>query len=152
MSVEVCVTSACIDPIDGVLKSALLAGSMWQWLIPRPLRGCPLHPPLVLPSPPHHHLHRWVLLFPHRIIMAIEGFQRGWFTPLTPAAGLNGVMMQMVAEGGKREDPTSKHTTASANTNFLRGCSSAFFWIHEVLQCSLRKLPKPSWTLWFKAQ
>lgn len=93
-----------------------------------------LPPPPVLLSPPHHHLHRWGLLFPHRIlIMAIEGFQRGWFTPLTPAPGLNGIMMQVVAVGGKREDPTSKQTTASANKDFLCGCFSASFWIHEVL-------------------
>lgn len=73
---------------------------MWQWLIPECPRGCPLHPPVLL-SPPHHHLHRWVLLFPHRIrIMGIEGFQRGWFTPLTPAPGFNSIMMQVVAEGG----------------------------------------------------
>lgn len=100
-------------------------------------------PPLpVLLSPPHHHLHRWVLLFPHRIlIMAIEGFQRGWFTPFTPPR-LNGVMMQEVAEGGKREDPTSKQKAANANKDFLHGCLSASFWIHEVLQCSLWKSPK----------
>lgn len=55
--------------------------------------------------------------------MAIEGFQRGWFTPFTPPR-LNGVMMQEVAEGGKREDPTSKKTAANANKDFLHGCAS----------------------------
>jgi len=81
MFVRVCVTHACADPIDWVLQTALLAGSMCQWLIPLSPKGRPLPPapPPVLLSPPHHHLHRWVLLFPHR--MAIEGFQRGWFSP-----------------------------------------------------------------------
>ncbi len=132
--------------------SALLAGSMCQWLIPQSLKGqAPPPPPYpVLLSPPHHHLRRWVLLFPHRIlIMAIEGFQRGWFTLCTPAAGLNGVMMQAVAEGGKREDTTSKQTMANANKDFLLGCLSASFWIHEVLLCW--KPPKHGRTLWEKA-
>ncbi len=51
-------------------------------------------------------------------------------------------MMQVVAKGGKREDPTSKQTTANANKDFLHGCLSASFWIHEVLLCSLWKSPK----------
>lgn len=46
--------------------------------------------------------------------------------PLIPAAGLNGIMMQVVAKGGKREDPTSKQTTANTNNNFLRGCCKCF--------------------------
>lgn len=139
----VCVTHVCTDPVDGVHWNALLAGSMCRWLIPPSLKGAPPPllpkppPPSVLLSPSHHHLHRWVLLFPHRIlIMAIEEFQRGWFTPFTPPR-LNGVMMQEVAEGGKREDPSSKQTTANANKDFLQvGCLSAYFQIHEVLLCS----------------
>lgn len=62
--------------------------------------------------------------------MAIEGFQRGWFTPFTPPR-LNGVMMQEVAEGGKREDPTSKQTAANANKDFLHGCVLPF----EFMKC-----------------
>lgn len=76
-------------------------------------------PPPVLLSPPHRHLHRWVLLFPHRIlIMAIERFQRGWFTPLTPAQGQTGVMMQVVSKGGKREDPTNKPNNSYCKQRF----------------------------------
>lgn len=107
----------------------------------------PASPPPVLLSPPHHHLHRWVLLFPHRIlIMAIEGFQRGRFTPFAPAPRLHGVMMQVVAKGGEWEDLTSKKTTANANKDLLCECLSASFWIHEVfILCWLLISPKHGW-------
>lgn len=52
----VCVTCPYSDPIDEVLHTALLAGSMCQWLIPRSLKGrhsssspCP---PVTPSSPP----------------------------------------------------------------------------------------------------
>lgn len=73
--------------VGGGYQNALLAGSMCQWLIlpasqgradSSPSSASPPHP--IILSPPHRHLHRWVpLLFPHRIlIIAIEGFSRGW--------------------------------------------------------------------------
>lgn len=47
------VACACTDPINGVLRNALLAGSMCQWLIPWSLKGPqPSQAPSSFPWPP----------------------------------------------------------------------------------------------------
>lgn len=142
----VCVTRACTDPIDGVLRPALLAGSMCQWLIPRCLKGRP-HlpsstspcPPVTPPSPPPQ---MGPFISPQNTNNGHWRIPKGWFTPFTPAPRLNAVMMQVVAEGGEKEDPTSKQTTENANKDFLHGCLSASYWIHEVLLCWMCPSPK----------
>lgn len=109
--------------MDGFYQTTLLAGSMCQWLIPWSLRGCPLPLFLLLLSPPHHHLHRWVLLFPHRILMMAKKDSKGAGAPPPPFNASSGEEWQAVDEGGEREGPTSKQTTANTNKD---GCLSAF--------------------------
>lgn len=89
-------------------------------LVPQGMPPPSFPPPPVTPSSPPPQMGPFIS--PQNTNDGKEGFQRGWCPP-PPLNASSGEEWQAVDEGGEREGPTSKQTTANTNKD---GCLSAF--------------------------
>lgn len=100
----------------------------------------PLCPPVTLSSPPPQ---MGPFISPQNTNNGHWKIPKGWFTPLTPAQGQGGIMMQVVAKGGEREALKNKTTTANTNKDF-------FLFFLEPNKERFNKKIKKSVVLWIE--